>query len=270
MRIDCPSRSATSCKITFKGWHADDVIGGWVNGVYVPSSRKVGSHVYRTYVWADLKQDPRSSVTCATDSMLVHTRANKSHTDLDDTTRELTYDSMSFRTPSNLPGGCVLEKWAAAVHIEKSATKVGGSRVFFFGRSITGSSLADTLTGDAGRNLIVGRGGDDTLSGNGGIDTFGYLPALPDIGVINRNGSDTITDYHLGATKAVSDIIHICRGTAEDAPTWSGANSGSDHVITVSQGSDTIAVITLQGITTASANFANLNVVIDNSLSYCG
>ena len=72
----------------------------------------------------------------------------------------------------------------------------------------------------------------------------------------------------LGATTAESDRIHICRGTG-GAPTHSGADSGSDHVITVRRDSDTVAVITLQGITTMSPNFANLNIVVSNNGSSC-
>ena len=266
VRVDCPSRGSLSCTITFKGWKATDTYWGSKDGEV--KTYQVRNHIYKTLVWAELKQDPDSSATCETERQLKQTYQNRNHGHVDETTREVSQGSRSFSTPTSLPSGCAFKEWVVAVHIERAADKVSGAATVYFGRLIIGSSIADTLTGDAGRNLIVGRGGNDTLTGNDGIDTFGFMP--PDHGLVNSNDSDTITDYHLGATKAVSDIIHICRGTAEDAPTWSGADSGSDHVITVRQGSETLAVITLQGITTASANFANLNVVIDNSHSHCG
>ena len=106
---------------------------------------------------------------------------------------------------------------------------------------------------DVGRS-VKGGGGD-------GIDTFGYA------GRANANGSDTIADYTLGATKADSDKIHLCGNNG--TPTHSGADSGSDHVITVSLGTDTVATITLQGITSSSANFASLDVVVINTGNFC-
>ena len=85
------------------------------------------------------------------------------------------------------------------------------------------------------------------------------------MGLAKCNGSDVITDYTLGATKADSDRIRICRGTGGTAPTRTGADGGSAQVIAVVQGSDTVAVISLQGITTASPNFVNLNVTVSNN-----
>ena len=51
-------------------------------------------------------------------------------------------------------------------------------------------------------------------------------------------------------------------GTASNKATHAGADSGSDHVITVTFNSATAGTITLKGITSSSTNFANLNVLI--------
>ena len=88
------------------------------------------------------------------------------------------------------------------------------------------------------------------------------------MGLVNANGPDTITRYTLSATQAESDRIHICRGKG-DVPTYSGGDSGADHVITVVRGSDTTAVITPQGITTGSPNFANLNITVNDNGPSC-
>ena len=95
------------------------------------------------------------------------------------------------------------------------------------------------------------------------VDTFGYV-----LGLSNSNGSDIITDCTVGAAQVASDRIHICLGTGS-APTHSRADSGSDHIISVRWGYDTIAVITLPGITTGSANFADRNVVVSNNGPSC-
>ena len=93
------------------------------------------------------------------------------------------------------------------------------------------------------------------MTGGSGTDTFVFR------GPFGRFGSDTISDYTLGATKAASEKIHLCVGTSSDPPTHSGVNSGSDHVITVMHNSKTAGTITLTGITTSSTNFANLNII---------
>ena len=117
----------------------------------------------------------------------------------------------------------------------------------------------DTLNGGAGADTLVGGLGNDTLTGGDGIDTFGYVGSA--------NGSDTITDYNLAASKADSDKIRLCGNNG--TPTHTGADSGSDHVITVTLGGNTIATITLTGITTGSTNFANLDVAVVNSAGFC-
>ena len=98
-----------------------------------------------------------------------------------------------------------------------------------------------------------GGGGDDALNGGNGSDTFHFRRSF---------GADTISDYTLGATKEGSEKIYLCLGPRSNPPTHSGADSGSDHVITVTFDGATAGTITLEGITSSSANFANLNVLI--------
>ena len=118
---------------------------------------------------------------------------------------------------------------------------------------LTGDNSANSLTGGAGSDILNGWAGDDTLTGGDGADEFRFSAGF---------GNDTIADYTLGASKAASEKIRLCMGTAENPPTHAGADSGSDHVITVTFNGATAGTITLRGITTASANFGNLNVRI--------
>ena len=74
--------------------------------------------------------------------------------------------------------------------------------------------------------------------------------------------ADTIEDYTLGATKEDSEKIYLCIEKENYQVAHSGADSGSDHVITVTLGGATVGTITLKGITSSSDNFANLNIVI--------
>ena len=170
---------------------------------------------------------------------------------------------LDFRPPGNLPADCTIEEWEAAVSVELDDGKVSGPTLDFLSGPIIGPAQADTLTGDRTHNIIADRGCDDIPIGNAGVDTFDYL-----LSMANGDGPDTITGYTLGATQAASDRIHICRGKG-DVPTYSGGDSGSDHVITVVRGSDTTAVITPQGITTGSPNFANLNITVNDNGPSC-
>ena len=118
---------------------------------------------------------------------------------------------------------------------------------------LNGSDGNDTLYGGDGDDTLEGGGGSDSLYGGGGSDGFYFHESF---------GNDTISDYTLGATQAESEEINLCIGTQTNLPTHSGADSGSDHVITVTFDGATAGTITLKGITTASTNFANLNIVI--------
>ena len=118
--------------------------------------------------------------------------------------------------------------------------------------TLQGHMGSDTLYGGAGNDSLRGLPGDDTLHGNAGDDVFYF-------GV--NFGNDTITDYTLGATKADSEKIRLCMRTVTSLLMHSGADNGSDHVITVTLNGETAGAITLQGITSGSANFANLNVI---------
>ena len=119
--------------------------------------------------------------------------------------------------------------------------------------NVLGSAHDDTLTGGDGDNILTGNGGSDTYSGGGGTDTFDFKVA--------SSTSVTITDYTLGATQHANEPIRLCNASG-NAPTHTGADSGTDRVITVSKDGSAVGTITLQGITSGSANFANLKVVI--------
>ena len=121
-----------------------------------------------------------------------------------------------------------------------------------------GSLFDDTLVGDDNANTISGSAGDDTLTGGGGADNFLFFFHDFDF------DDDTISDFHLAATTAASDRIFLCpgAGVAMSALTVTQADSGANRVITVSVGSDRKGTITLTGITSSSANFANLQIGI--------
>ena len=121
----------------------------------------------------------------------------------------------------------------------------------------------DTLYGGEGNDKLGSFWGDDTLSGGGGTDEF-YFYVLFAYFKFNRWGfaNDTITDYSLGATKEESEKIYLCIEHGNYPIAYSGADSGSDHRITVTLGGATAGTITLKGITSSSTNFANLNIVI--------
>ena len=123
------------------------------------------------------------------------------------------------------------------------------------GRDILlGGDGSDTLQGGNGNDFLTGQAGDDTLTGGDGSDAFYFQVSF---------GNDDVEDYVLGASQAASEKIHLCMGTAAPFATHSGADSGSDHIITVTFNGATQGTITLKGITTGSANFANLNVIAE-------
>ena len=137
--------------------------------------------------------------------------------------------------------------------------------------NLIGSAHGDTLTGDANANALTGAAGNDTLNSGGGDDMLNGgtgTDALTGGGGSDEFyfhadfSNDTIADYTLGTSKADSEEIHLCMGTQTNPPTHSGADSGSNHVITVTFDGSTAGTITLTGITTSSTNFANLNIII--------
>ncbi len=66
--------------------------------------------------------------------------------------------------------------------------------------TITGGSGVDTISGGAGNDSITGAGGNDALTGGAGVDTF----VVSDTG--SNNGSDTISDFTVGASGDVIDV----------------------------------------------------------------
>ena len=128
--------------------------------------------------------------------------------------------------------------------------------------TLYGGSGVDVLTGDQGNDVLRGGAGDDRLSGDDdrepgddnlyggdGFDLFHFGRSFND---------DVIHDYTLGSTRETSEPIYLC---IDGNLTYTGADSGSDYVITVMRDGTTQGTITLKGITSSSANFANLNIV---------
>ncbi len=66
--------------------------------------------------------------------------------------------------------------------------------------TFTGGSGVDTISGGAGNDSITGAGGNDALTGGAGVDTF----VVSDTG--SNNGSDTISDFTVGASGDVIDV----------------------------------------------------------------
>ena len=135
--------------------------------------------------------------------------------------------------------------------------------------NLTGSAHADVLEGDALANVLRGGDGNDKLSGGDGTDTLtggAGNDSLTGGGSSDEFrfhagfGADTIRDYTLGASLDASEQIYLCMGTLADPPSHSGADSGSDRVITVTFDDTTAGTITLIGITSSSTDFANLNI----------
>ena len=120
--------------------------------------------------------------------------------------------------------------------------------------TLRGGNGNDTLTGGNGNDTLTGSSGDDTLTGGAGNDAFYFQVDF---------GNDDVEDYALGATQAASEKIYLCMGTSAPFASHSGADSGSDHVITVTFNGATQGTITLKEITTGSANFGNLNVIAE-------
>ena len=66
--------------------------------------------------------------------------------------------------------------------------------------TVTGGSGVDTISGGAGNDSITGAAGNDALTGGAGVDTF----VISDTGT--NNGSDTISDFTVGASGDVIDV----------------------------------------------------------------
>ena len=151
----------------------------------------------------------------------------------------VTYSAAAKGINATLSGGG--DKTIDGVHYIEKLTGI---------EKLFGSLHDDTLRGDDLANTFNGSLGDDTLIGLGGADNFLFF-------FHNFNfGDDTITDFHLAATLADSDRLFLCpgEGVAMSAVTVTGADSGSDRVITIAVGGDQKGTITLEGITSASTN----------------
>ena len=123
----------------------------------------------------------------------------------------------------------------------------------------------DTLHGGTSSDTLFGGEGDDTLYGGNGPDVFRFL-------VHEGFGSDTIEDLTLADSPEGSDQIILCRKFLDDLieyqasqPIRVHADVGSDHLITVKFGGETVGTITLKGVTSSSPNFGNLNFGITGS-----
>ena len=127
--------------------------------------------------------------------------------------------------------------------------------------NLNGFDGADTLTGGPGNDTLTAGPGDDTLNGGVGNDSLSGGAGNDEFYFYASFDNDTIANYSL----ADSEKIYLCMGTASNVPTHAGADSGSNHVITVTFDGATAGTITLSGITSSSPNFGNLNIVIPAS-----
>ena len=124
--------------------------------------------------------------------------------------------------------------------------------------TLRGGGSVDTLYGDAGDDTLYGDGGDDWLHGDGGNDTL-YGGGGNDWFAFSLHrglGTDTIEDYNLSS----NDRILLCRKSGTGPYAKTGADVGSDYVITVTSGGQVVGTITVKGITSQSPNFGNLRV----------
>ena len=121
--IDCPA-GATSCKIR---WDRAPVSV---------------AHLYQIYWFADLEQDPENdTVKCETSSIQVKKYPGHRHVDTlpnppgwtsGDPVSLATLGDVSLHTPSNVPAGCRVAEWVAAVSVTADRSdKVSGSAVAF-------------------------------------------------------------------------------------------------------------------------------------------
>ncbi|WP_156944260.1 Ig-like domain-containing protein [Bradyrhizobium sp. Ec3.3] len=106
------------------------------------------------------------------------------------------------------------------------------------------------IIGTSGADVLFGGTGDDLLTGGAGSDTF----------VVSKGyGSDTISDFQVGAS---GDVLRVQNyGFATFASFMSAAKQiGADVVVTLSS----TETLTLQNI--ALSSFTSANVVLDNPL----
>ncbi|ESQ86669.1 hypothetical protein ABAC460_22845 [Asticcacaulis sp. AC460] len=134
----------------------------------------------------------------------------------------------------------------------------------------TGTALGDSLTGNSARNVLDGGAGGDTIAGGGGNDDIwggagadrliadggndrltgnysftGYGDNASDTFVIKANaGAVTVADFKLGIDKLDVSDFGLTTGS-----TWTGSaiQSGTNTVLTLTQGANTVTV-TLQGV----------------------
>ena len=102
--------------------------------------------------------------------------------------------------------GTVLHLQGASV---KDLTLVGDGNVAVVGNeqanSLTGNDGANSLFGGAGDDRLFGGDGDDILTGGEGADTFVLLSS--------DSGTDRITDFEMGDTIDLSDLVVSDAGT---------------------------------------------------------
>jgi Ca2+-binding RTX toxin-like protein len=90
---------------------------------------------------------------------------------------------------------------------------------------VRGGQGDDSVSGGAGNDVVWGDRGDDTVSGGAGADTFRFF---------SGGGVDRVTDF----SYAEGDRVLI-----EGGATWTLAQSGSDTVVTLAGGADTLVLV---------------------------
>lgn len=91
--------------------------------------------------------------------------------------------------------------------------------------TITGSASADSITGGTGSDVITGGAGNDQLTGGAGNDSFVMLTATI------ASGSDTITDFEVGAGKDTLDIGYLTIPASLTTATMTGATTIATNTI---------------------------------------
>lgn len=126
--------------------------------------------------------------------------------------------------------------WNHAELVRRSIAANASNDVFY------GSYDAETLTGGAGDDEIRARGGDDiiiggvgndALSGGGGNDIYRFA---------RGDGQDVIQEYYGDGGWGGDDVVEFAAGIAPGDVTVSQANGGTDLVLSIAGGSDTVTL----------------------------
>ena len=103
---------------------------------------------------------------------------------------------------------------------------------------ITGSGGVDVLSGGSGDDILIGNASNDILTGGPGSDRFDYNSVF--------DGTDTITDFTLGAGGDVLDLTDVLGSFTGISPTHDNAFTGG-FLQFVASGTDTLVQVDSDG-----------------------